>query len=159
MKKYTTITAAALLIGSISLASCGDSSDSSIFPENNASGESQPAQGGKAAAPQGKPVDLAEQAGRWSTERGAVGEGSRLIIDLTSEGIVSIDVRTMEGDQEAIMESSTGKAEGKPGVIQGTTQDGEGVHTILKKYKTWTLDPSGTITGVSGTKPVKISKE
>ena len=153
----TILRTAILLAGAGLLSACGSSDGENPYEQNRAeTGESGQAGGGSEVS--GPGVDLSEQSGRWSTESGAVGEGSRLVIDLTSEGVVSIDVRTIENGSEAIMESSTGKATTQGSVIRGTTDQGEGVHGVLKKYATWTLDPSGTITGGEGTKPLKISR-
>lgn len=157
MPKIKMFPLACILASAFALASCGDSGDTpSPFEGGEQASENA---GNETAATQAEAIDLADHAGRWSTESGAVGEGSRLVIDLTSEGDVSIDVRTMENGAEAIMESAMGKASAQGSVIKGTVPDGEGVHAVLEKYSTWTLDPSGTITGAAGSQPVKITKE
>ena len=159
--KKTILRTGALVAGVIVLASCGDSGETPANPyEQIGKRADEPAKTvkkPKEIAP--KKVEMSEIAGRWTTESGAVGEGSRIVIDLTSDGIVSIDVRTIENGSEAIMESATGKATAQGPVVKGTVEEGPGVHGILEKYSTWTLDPSGRLTGEAGSKPVKISKE
>ncbi|WP_298841743.1 hypothetical protein [uncultured Salinicola sp.] len=157
--KTTILRTGIILAGAISLAACGDSGDEPTNPYEQGGGQAEQADNGKTDAQAGKSVDMSEVSGRWTTESGAVGEGSRLVIDLTSEGVVSIDVRTMENGSEAIMESATGKATAQGSVVKGTVDKGPGVHGILGKYSTWTLNPSGTLTGGADSKPVKISKE
>ena len=157
MPKMKLIPLSCLLAGAFAVTSCGDSGDTpSPYEGGEQAAESN---SGEAPAAQSEAIELGDHAGRWSTESGAVGEGSRLVIDLTSEGDVSIDVRTMENGAEAIRESAMGKASAQGSVIKGTVPDGEGVHAVLEKYSTWTLDPAGTITGVAGSEPVKIAKE
>jgi len=153
MKKTAFISA--MILSTTALASCGDSDGTNPYGETPKAGSRDASDPSTTA----ESIDLADHAGRWSTERGAVGEGARLVIDLTADGIVSIDVRAIENGNEAIMESSTGKASAQGSVIRGNVDAGEGVHGILKKYSTWTLDPKGTISGGQGTGPVRIARE
>lgn len=157
MKNVTLTRTGIMAAVALALAACGDSDGTNPYAQGEGTETTaQPAAAGEGAS--GKAIELMDHAGRWSTERGAVGEGSRLVIDLTSEGDVSIDVRTVENGSEAIMESATGKATVQGSVIKGTVEQGPGVHGVLKKYSSWTLDPQGRLTGGQGTEPVKISK-
>lgn len=157
MKNVMPIRTGIMAAAALALAACGDSDGTNPYEQGEGTETaSQPATTEEGAS--GKAIELMDHAGRWSTERGAVGEGSRLVIDLTSEGDVSIDVRTVENGSEAIMESATGKATVQGSVIKGTVEQGPGVHGVLKKYSSWTLDPQGRLTGGQGTEPVKISK-
>ena len=157
MKNVTLIRIGITAAAALALAACGDSDGTNPYEQGDSTETTaQPSPAKESAS--GETIELMDHAGRWSTDRGAVGEGSRLVIDLTSEGVVSIDVRTVENGSEAIMESATGKAAVQGSVIKGTVDQGPGVHGILKKYSTWTLDPQGRLSGGQGTEPVKISK-
>jgi len=101
-------------------------------------------------------------AGRWTTPDGSISGDSQLTIDIASNGNFTIDVRQTGADgKKAIIESSTGTVSKQGNAISGTTKQGDGVHSVLKRYASWTItaeDGAGSISTGEGS-PVTIKRE
>ena len=139
----------ALCLATIALASCSDDAPSE---------EPTPA---ASEAPESVEVDrdYISVAGRWSTASGALPNGNRIILDIASNGRFSIDVRQQGESGDAIVETARGDTQKQGNIISGTTEAGNGAHSVLEQYSRWTLNTeTGQITGEQN-QPISIAKE
>lgn len=144
------------------LTACGDDVGNDT-PTGGTSPAATPGEGTAQpkAAETAKPIEMTMigMNGRWRSDKGSLGDDAFLLLDVTTGGDVSIEVRTIVDGKEAVAETTSGKASIDGDIMKGTAVAGEGVHSRLEKYSTWTIDKSGKIKGAGADEPLQLKKE
>lgn len=152
----------AAVAATLTVAACGDDVANKKTAEQTPPADSSVQVGPeRQAAEPAKPIEMTMigMNGRWRSDKGSLGDDAFLLLDVTTEGDVSIEVRTIVDGKEAVAETTSGKASISGDVLKGTAVAGDGVHSRLEKYSAWTIDKSGKIKGAGADEALQLKKE
>lgn len=148
-------------VGFCALTACDDAEEPKLVQNQEGAQQAEEARKSTPVIPVIENVDLFTMNGRWVSNYGDAGENARLLIDIANDGSFSMEVRqkTNDSGKEAVIEMTTGKAVVENNTLIGTSASGDGVHMTLEKYKSWTLDGSGSIKSPEAEKAIAMTKE